>query len=92
MNDLRGVAHAKTPTRVLDLSAKGALMSVTAEMETGAIHDFLLDIGGEGLWVQGEVRRCRKIQGGAYEVAIEFIGLDPQGERRLRLYLDTRLS
>jgi hypothetical protein len=92
MSDLRGFVHAKTPTKVLDLSARGALMSLTTPMEAGAIHDFLLDIGGEELSVQGEVRRCRKTQGGTYEVAIEFIGLDPRDERRLHVYLDSRLS
>ena len=89
---IKGVGHVQTPARVLDLSARGALMTLRGAMEVGEIHDFILDIGGEGLWVQGEVRRCRSGAGGSFEVAIEFIGIAPSDERRLQDYLGRRVS
>jgi hypothetical protein len=91
-DEVLGVGQVQTPARVLDLSARGALMALTSAMEVGAIHDFLLNIGGEGMWVQGEVRRCRMGGGGSYEVAVEFIGIAPQDERRLVEYLGRRVS
>jgi hypothetical protein len=90
--DIKGVGHVQTPARVLDLSARGALLSLRGAMEVGEIHDFILDIGGDGLWVQGEVRRCRTTGGGAFEVGIEFIGIAPSDERRLQEYLGRRVS
>ena len=89
---MQGVGQVQTPTRVLDLSARGALMAVRGAMAVGEIHDFLLDLGGESLWVQGEVRRCRAGAEGAFEVGIEFIGIDPSDERRLLAYLARRVS
>ena len=89
---VQGVGQVQTPARVLDLSARGALMALQGSMQVGEIHDFLLDLAGESLWVQGEVRRCRKGGGGSFEVAIEFIGIDPLDERRLLDYLGRRVS
>lgn len=83
-----GTARGETPARILDLSARGALMVLRASFEVGAIHDFAIDLEGETLWVQGEVRRCRPRGAGAgFEVGVEFIGIDPHDDARLRRYL-----
>lgn len=89
--DPTGTARAQVPARFLDLSLGGALLALTTALEEGAIHDFALEVEGRTLWVQGEVRRCRPAErGGGYHVGIEFVGIDPQDERRLRQYLAAR--
>ncbi|HWX24895.1 MAG TPA: PilZ domain-containing protein [Vicinamibacteria bacterium] len=88
---VRGVAHVQTPARVLDLSRKGALMALTTPLQVGAVHDFLLDLAGDRIWVQGEVRRCQLAEGGGdFEVGIEFVGIDPRDEKRVADYLSRR--
>lgn len=83
-----GTARAQVPARFLDLSIGGALLVLAAALEEGAIHDFALDLEGSILWVQGQVRRCRPADRGAgYLVGVEFVGIDPQDERRLKAYL-----
>jgi hypothetical protein len=42
------------------------------------------------LWVQGEVRRCREVRADGFEVGIQFIGIHPHDEARLRAYLKLR--
>lgn len=85
---VRGTARAQVSARFLDLSQGGALLVLDATLEVGAIHDFAIEIGGEPLWFQGEVRRCsRAPRGSGYEVGVEFVGIDPQDEKRLRAYL-----
>ena len=83
----RGTARAEVPARLLDLSLGGALMIITTSLEVGAIHDFALELDGEVLWVQGEVRHCRPYDRGGYHVGVQFIGIDPRDERRLGEYL-----
>lgn len=86
-----GTARAQVPARFLDLSLGGALLSIQTTLRVGAIHDFGLDLSGETLWVQGEVRHCRLGRPGAgYEVGVQFVGIDPKDERRLRNYLTQR--
>lgn len=62
---------------------------VDTSFEVGAIHDFALQVGGETVWVQAEVRRAVSApRGGAYEIGVEFIGIDPRQEKLLRDYLE----
>lgn len=87
---LRGTARAEVPGRLLDLSLGGASLHLQAALTEGDIHDFALDLDGETVWVQGEVRRCRAAARGGYEVGVEFVGIDPRDRRRLELYLKAR--
>ncbi len=85
-----GTARGQIPARLLDLSMGGALLALVTALEVGAVHDFALQLDGEVLWVQGEVRRCRQVRAEGFEVGVQFIGIHPQDERRLRAYLDQR--
>jgi c-di-GMP-binding flagellar brake protein YcgR len=85
-----GTARAQVPARLLDLSLGGALLDLSASLDVGAIHDFSLQLDGEVLWVQGEVRRCRKVRDAGFEVGIEFIGIHPHDQSRLQSYLKRR--
>ena len=87
---LRGTARAEVAGRLLDLSLGGALLHLQAALVPGEIHDFALDLDGETVWVQGEVRRCRRAPRGGFEVAVEFVGIDPRDQRRLKAYLEAR--
>ena len=88
--DVTGTARAQVPARLLDLSMGGALLGLATALEVGAIHDFSLQLEGEVLWVQGEVRRCQQVRGDGFEVGIQFIGIHPHDETRLRAYLKLR--
>jgi c-di-GMP-binding flagellar brake protein YcgR len=79
------------PARLLDLSLGGALLRLEVGLDEGTIHDFALDLGrGDMVWVQAEVRRCRTSDRGGYQVGVEFVGIDPHDEQRLRQYLSRR--
>jgi c-di-GMP-binding flagellar brake protein YcgR len=87
---LRGSLRAEVHAECLDLSEGGALLFLTMPLSLGEIHDFALDLDGETVWVQAEVRHLRAAsrQGTAgYEVGVQFIGIDPHDEGRLRVYL-----
>ena len=88
--DVTGTARAQVPARLLDLSLGGALLDLSAALEVGAIHDFALQLDDEVLWVQGEVRRCRQVRDGGFEVGVEFIGIHPHDERKLQSYVEQR--
>jgi c-di-GMP-binding flagellar brake protein YcgR len=85
-----GTARAQVPARLLDLSLGGALLGLSTSLDVGPIHDFALQLDGEVLWVQGEVRRCRKLSDDRFEVGIEFIGIHPHDQSRLQSYLKQR--
>jgi c-di-GMP-binding flagellar brake protein YcgR len=85
-----GTARAQVPARLLDLSLGGALLDLATALEVGAIHDFALQLDGDVLWVQGEVRRCQKVRTDGFQVGVEFIGIHPHDQGRLRSYLDQR--
>ena len=85
-----GTARAQVPARLLDLSLGGALLHLATSLDVGAIHDFALQLDGEVLWVQGEVRRCRRVRDEGFQVGIEFIGIDPHDQSRLQSYLKQR--
>jgi c-di-GMP-binding flagellar brake protein YcgR len=88
-----GVARAQSPMRVLDLSAGGAAMDMTAALQEGATHNFALDLGGETLLVRGEVVRCRPADPGpGHRIGVRFVGLDSQDQRRLQEYVRRRES
>jgi c-di-GMP-binding flagellar brake protein YcgR len=90
-DSVQGTARAQVPVRLVDLSRGGALFAMGSALDVGSIHDFTLDLSGEALWVQGEVRRCRAARSGdGYEVAVEFVGIDPHDLRRLVEYLSRR--
>jgi c-di-GMP-binding flagellar brake protein YcgR len=87
---LRGTARAEVPARLVDLSLGGAALQLEAALAQGEIHDFALELDGETLWVQAEVRRCRPAPRGGYEVGVEFVGIDPRDKQRLQAYLKGR--
>jgi c-di-GMP-binding flagellar brake protein YcgR len=86
-----GQARAQVPVRLLDLSMGGALLVLPAPLEKGGIYDFAIDLEGDRIWVQGEVRHVRTADRGAgFHVGVQFVGIDPQDEKRLREYVDSR--
>ena len=86
-----GVARAQVPASFLDLSLGGALLNLGTSLQVGAIHDFALDLGGEIVSVQAEVRHCQRAsQGPGYEVGVQFVGVAPGDQRRLGDYLGAR--
>jgi len=85
-----GTARAQVPARLLDLSLGGALLDLATALEVGAVHDFALQLEGDVVWVQGEVRRCQKVRADGFQVGIEFVGIHPHDQARLRSYLDQR--
>jgi c-di-GMP-binding flagellar brake protein YcgR len=87
---VRGTARGQVETRVLDLSLGGALLHFAAALEVGGIHDFVLRLDGDSVWVQGEVRRCRLTDRGGFQVAVEFVGIAPEHRRNLEQYLAKR--
>ena len=87
---LRGTARAEVPARVIDLSVGGAALHLQAALAEGEVHDFALDLDGETVWMQAEVRRCRPSASGGYDVGVEFVGIDPRDRRRLETYLKAR--
>jgi PilZ domain len=83
-----GTIRAQVPTRVLDVSLGGALFVVNHPLEIGTIYDFGLEVDGETLWVQAEVRRCVAEGPGAdHHVGVQFVGINPHDEERLKEYL-----
>jgi c-di-GMP-binding flagellar brake protein YcgR len=88
-----GTARGEVPMRLLDLSLGGALLIVQTPFAVGTIQDFAFDLKGDTLWVQAEVRRCQPAErGGGYQVGVQFVGIDPHDEKRLRAYLDSTRS
>jgi c-di-GMP-binding flagellar brake protein YcgR len=88
---LTGQARAEVPGRILDLSVGGALLVQRTALEVGAIHDFAIEIGGQTISVQAEVRHCQAADRGAgYQIGVEFVGVAPHDQRRLREYLQSR--
>jgi hypothetical protein len=84
---LHGSVRAEIPARFIDLSEGGALLEIAAPLEVGTIHDFALEIEGQTIWVQAEVKHTLSSPSGGYRVGVHFVGLDPQDEQRLRAYL-----
>lgn len=85
---IHGTARGQVSARLLDLSVGGALLHLSMPLEIGAIHDFALQLEGQTVWVQGEVKRCERAPGGSgHQLGIEFIGIDPGDQRLLRSYV-----
>jgi c-di-GMP-binding flagellar brake protein YcgR len=84
--NITGTLRAQVEARVVDLSLGGALVHLAAALEVGSITDFCVPLDGGGVWVQAEVKRCQPREDG-YEVGLEFVGVHPQDERRLREYI-----
>ena len=87
----RGTARVEVSARLIDLSLGGALLAIATPLTPGAIHDFALDLEGDTVWVQAEVRHCKPSDRGFYHVGVEFVGIDPHDERRLGEYLGQRV-
>lgn len=88
ISEIHGTARGQISARLLDLSVGGALLHLSMPLETGAIHDFALQIEGQTVWVQGEVKRCGPAPGGSgHQLGIEFIGIDPGDQRLLQSYV-----
>jgi hypothetical protein len=89
ISEIRGTARGEIPARLLDLSVGGALLQLSMPLAVGAIHDFALQIDGDTVWVQGEVKRSTPSAGGSgHQLAVEFIGIDPGDQRLLQSYLN----
>jgi c-di-GMP-binding flagellar brake protein YcgR len=87
----RGTVRGQVPVRFLDLSMGGALLVLPGPLKVGAIHDFALEVKGDRIWVQCEIRHCRAAgRGAGYQVGVQFVGVDPQDEKLLREYLEAR--
>jgi hypothetical protein len=84
---VHGSARTLVETQCLNLSLGGALFSLPAPIRVGAVQDFMLDVGGHGILVQAEVRRCERNAQGAYEIGVAFVSMDPADEALLRDYL-----
>ncbi len=87
---LRGYLRAEVRAHILDLSHGGALLLLATPLDVGSIYDFSLDIEGETVWVQAEVRHMHATNtadNAGYEVGVHFVGIDPHDETRLREYL-----
>ena len=80
---MTGTARVQVEAHVIDLSVGGALLRLAAPLEVGVITDFCVPLDTGAVWVQGEVKRCTPTAGG-YEVGLQFVGVHPQDERRLR--------
>jgi c-di-GMP-binding flagellar brake protein YcgR len=91
-DSVTGTARAQVPARLIDLSLGGALLDLKTALDVGAIHDFALQLDGDVVWVQGEVKRCRQVRNEGFEVGIEFLGIDPHDQSRLQSYLKQRQS
>jgi len=85
-----GTARAQVPARLIDLSLGGALLDLGTALEVGAIHDFSLQLDGQTVWVQAEVKRCYAVRSGGYQVGVQFLGIDPHDQQQLQTYLDRR--
>jgi hypothetical protein len=87
-SEIRGTARGQIPARLLDLSVGGALLHLSMPLEIGAIHDFALQIDGQTVWVQGEVKRCEPAAAGpGHQLGVEFLGIDPRDQGLLKKYL-----
>lgn len=86
-SEIHGTARGQIPARLLDLSVGGALLHLSMPLEIGAIHDFALQIEGQTVWVQGEVKRCAPAGAAGHQLGIEFIGIDPGDQRLLESYV-----
>jgi hypothetical protein len=87
---LRGYLRAEVRAHILDLSHGGALLLLSTPLDVGSIYDFALDIEGETVWVQAEVRHLHAsslADDSGYQVGVHFVGIDPHDEARLREYL-----
>lgn len=83
-----GLARTQVPARVLDLSEGGARLSLPARLEVGEFYDFVLELPGGALWAQAEIRWCEPAPGGdGFLLGVQFVGIDPQDEKRLRAEL-----
>ena len=93
ITDIRGTARGQVSARLVDLSVGGALLHLALPLEIGAIHDFALQIDGNTVWVQGEVKRSEPASAGSgHQIGVEFIGIDPADQRLLQSYLASRRS
>jgi len=87
LEGVTGHARADVAVKLLNLSLGGALLEARLPLEPGAVHAFALGLDGEPLTLRGEVRRCRALGEGAFEVAVQFIELTPEAQARLEAYL-----
>ena len=84
---IKGTARGQVEARLLDLSLSGALLHLAHALPESGIHDFVLNLDGESVWVQGEVLRCREAERGGFQVAVEFVGIAPEHLKQLERYL-----
>lgn len=83
-----GVARARVPVRVKDLSIGGAHLVIRSEVPEGSVQEFTLDLGGEAFLATAQVVRSQpNPEGEGFDIGVRFIGLGPRDEERLRAYL-----
>jgi hypothetical protein len=86
---VKGQARGQIDARIVDLSQGGARLEMPAALEIGSLHSFSLRVGGEAVLVHGKVRRCAPLGSrGAFEIAVEFVGMAPHDAARLTRYLE----
>jgi c-di-GMP-binding flagellar brake protein YcgR len=85
-----GEARAQFPVRVRDLSRGGAQLVLTAAVEPGTVHEFMIDLAGEPFLAKARIVRCHPLDK-AHEVAVEFVEMDARDVARLEQYLAARL-
>jgi hypothetical protein len=84
----KGVAKARLPVRVKDLSMGGAHLVIRSEVPQDSVQEFTLDLGGEPFLATGRVLRSHPSPDGeGFDIGVQFIGLSPLDEERLRAYL-----
>ena len=89
ISDIRGTARGQIPARLLDLSVGGALLHLSMPLEVGAIHDFALQIDGQTVWVQGEVKRSSRPRPAPATSSASSSSASTRGDqRRLQSYLN----
>jgi hypothetical protein len=85
----KGVAKARLPVRVKDLSLGGAHLVIRSEVPEGSVQEFTLDLSGEPFLATARVLRCHASpEGEGFDIGVQFIGIGALDEDRLRAYLD----
>jgi c-di-GMP-binding flagellar brake protein YcgR len=85
----QGMIRGELPARVLDVSERGARLALGTAFEIGSIHDLTLELDGQRLSIQAEVRHVSPAdESGARETGVEFVGITPGDVQRLRAFIE----
>jgi c-di-GMP-binding flagellar brake protein YcgR len=85
----QGTIRGEVPARVLDVSERGARLALETPFEVGSTHDLSLELDGQHLSIQAEVRHVGPAdESGTREMGVEFIGIAPGDVQRLRAFIE----